>query len=67
TKSDNVVTTKVRYRLDDCERGPTSKYRDNSGRNIMEDEGNSDCLLQVVRGILLEKKPDLDREVAQIP
>ncbi|KAG8290637.1 hypothetical protein J6590_078760 [Homalodisca vitripennis] len=34
---------------------------------IMEDEGNWDCLSQFVRGILLEKKPDLDREVAQIP
>ncbi|KAG8246739.1 hypothetical protein J6590_077943 [Homalodisca vitripennis] len=34
---------------------------------IMEDEENWDCLSQFVRGILLEKKPDLDREVAQIP
>ncbi|KAG8305720.1 hypothetical protein J6590_062690 [Homalodisca vitripennis] len=34
---------------------------------IMEDEGNWDCLSQFVRGILLEKKPDLDREVGQIP
>uniref|UniRef100_A0A1B6J232 Reverse transcriptase zinc-binding domain-containing protein n=1 Tax=Homalodisca liturata TaxID=320908 RepID=A0A1B6J232_9HEMI len=34
---------------------------------IMEDEGNWDCLSQFVRGILLGKKPDLDREVAQIP
>ncbi|KAG8295316.1 hypothetical protein J6590_082530 [Homalodisca vitripennis] len=34
---------------------------------IMEDEGNWDCLSQFVRGILLEKRPDLDREVAQIP
>ncbi|KAG8306379.1 hypothetical protein J6590_048802 [Homalodisca vitripennis] len=34
---------------------------------MMEDEGNWDCLSQFVRGILLEKKPDLDREVAQIP
>ncbi|KAG8260556.1 hypothetical protein J6590_093753 [Homalodisca vitripennis] len=31
---------------------------------IMEDEGNWDCLSQFVRGILLEKKPDLNREVA---
>ncbi|KAG8293123.1 hypothetical protein J6590_025222 [Homalodisca vitripennis] len=30
--------------------------------NIMEDEGNWDCLSQFGRGILLEKKPDLDRE-----
>ncbi|KAG8240906.1 hypothetical protein J6590_099162 [Homalodisca vitripennis] len=35
--------------------------------NIMDDDGNWDCLSQFVRGILLEKKPDLDREVAQIP
>ncbi|KAG8297666.1 hypothetical protein J6590_030174 [Homalodisca vitripennis] len=32
---------------------------------IMEDEGNWDCLSQFVRGILLEKRPDLDREVAR--
>ncbi|KAG8311938.1 hypothetical protein J6590_032912 [Homalodisca vitripennis] len=34
---------------------------------IMDDEGNWDCLSQFVRGILLEKKPDLGREAAQIP
>ncbi|KAG8333062.1 hypothetical protein J6590_009525 [Homalodisca vitripennis] len=28
----------------------------------MDDEGNWDCFLQFVRGILLENKPDLDRE-----
>ncbi|KAG8284980.1 hypothetical protein J6590_090978 [Homalodisca vitripennis] len=34
---------------------------------VATDEGNWDCLSQFVRGILLENKPDLDREVAQIP
>ncbi|KAG8254887.1 hypothetical protein J6590_106143 [Homalodisca vitripennis] len=32
---------------------------------IMEDEGN--WVVKFIQGILLEKKPDLEREVAQIP
>jgi hypothetical protein len=34
---------------------------------ILEDEGYWDCLSQYVRGLLLTKKRDLDREAAQIP
>lgn len=33
---------------------------------IMEDEGNWDCLSQFVRGLLLTKKRDLDREAVEI-
>ncbi|KAG8281848.1 hypothetical protein J6590_050866 [Homalodisca vitripennis] len=43
------------------------KVKPMSYNSIMEDEGNWDCLSQFVRGILLEKKPNMDREVALMP
>ncbi|KAG8318792.1 hypothetical protein J6590_105626, partial [Homalodisca vitripennis] len=40
-------------------------WLDTVNENIMEYEGNWYCLSQFVRGILLEKKPDLAREVGK--